>query len=197
MKRFWTGLVLGILISILVPLLVLASGVVNMAATAGPSAAEVAFARFAVRRSMAWRVPEATNPYAGDQQAEAAGIDHYADTCLACHGAPGVPPKEFAKGLNPPAPNLIESLNNRSDAELFWIVKNGIRMTGMPALGPTHTDDDIWKVVSFVRTLPTLSEEQTTQLTEALGSGHEHGQSDHDSDSPADHGHSDGHAHRH
>ncbi len=64
MKRFWTGLVLGILISIVVPLLVVASGVVNVAATAGPSAAEVAFARFAVRRSMAWRVPEATNPYA-------------------------------------------------------------------------------------------------------------------------------------
>ncbi|WP_425399174.1 c-type cytochrome [Aeoliella sp.] len=141
--------------------------------------------------------PGSDKPLRQTQQAEAAGIDHYADTCLACHGAPGVPPKEFAKGLNPPAPNLIKSLNNRSDAELFWIVKNGLRMTGMPALGPTHTDDDIWKVVSFVRTLPTLSEEQTTQLIEALGSGHEHGQSDHDSDSPADHGHSDGHAHRH
>lgn len=197
MKRFWPGFFLGILIAMLVPLLVVASGVVNFAATAGPSAAEAAFARFAVGRSMAWRVPHATNPHAGDQQAAAAGIHHYADTCLACHGAPGVSPKEFAKGLNPPAPNLTKSLDNRTDAELFWIVKNGIRMTGMPALGPTHTDDDIWKVVSFVRSLPTLTDEQKTKLTEALGSGHEHGQSDHDSDSQGHDRHFDDHAHGH
>lgn len=197
MKRFWPGFFLGILISMLVPLLILASGALNFAATAGPSSAEAALAKFAVGRSMAWRVPEMINPYAGDQQAAAAGIHHYADTCLACHGAPDVSPKEFAKGLNPPAPNLTKSLDNRTDAELFWIVKNGIRMSGMPALGPTHTDDDIWKIVSFVRTLPTLSHEQKTQLTEALGSGHEYGQSDHDSDSQGHDRHSDDHAHGH
>jgi len=197
MNRFWPGFVLGILFSILTPLVVVASGVVNFAATAGPSAAEAAIARFAVRRSMAWRVLETANPYAGDQQAAAAGIHHYADSCLACHGAPGVSPKEFTKGLNPPAPNLTESLYERTDSELFWIVKNGIRMTGMPALGPTHTDDDIWKVVSFVRTLPTLTDVQKMLLTEALGSGHEHGQTGHDSSSQGHHRHSGNHPHEH
>jgi hypothetical protein len=132
-------------------------------------------------------------PWTNKRQGREFIIHHYADTCFACHGAPGVSPKEFAKGLNPPAPNLTKSLDNRSDAGLFWIVKNGIRMTGIPAHGPTHTDDDIWKVVSFVRTLPTLSHEQKMQLTEAIGSGHEHSQSDHDSH----HGHSDDHAHGH
>ncbi len=195
MTRFWPGFILGILTSIVVPLLVVASGIVNFAAVAGPTSAEAAFAKFAVGRSMARRVPEVTNPFAGDQQAATSGFHHYADTCLACHGAPGVPPREFAKGLNPPAPNLTKSLSKRSDAELFWIVKNGIHMTGMPALGPTHTDDDIWKIVSFVRSLPSLSDEQKSQLRETLGSGHAHGDSDHNSEPQDHHDHSNGHTH--
>ncbi len=195
MNRFWLGALSGILISIAVPLLAVATGVINFAATVEPSKIEVAFAKFAVGRSMAWRVADATNPHAGDPQAIKAGSHHYADTCLACHGAPDVAPKEFAKGLNPPAPNLTKSLSKRSDAELFWIVKNGIRMTGMPALGPTHTDDDIWKIVSFVRSLPELSDEQKGQLRETLGSGHEHGDSEHKSESQHHQDHSNGHAH--
>lgn len=195
MKQLWPGFFLGILISILVPLLVIVSGAVNFAATTAPSNVETAFAKFAVGRSMAWRVPNATNPYAGDPQAIESGSHHYADTCLGCHGAPGVSPKEFTMGLNPPSPKLSESLSTRSDAELFWIVKNGIRMTGMPALGPTHSDDDIWRIVSFVRSLPQLTDEQKMQFEEALGSGHEHGESAHDSDSQTLHGHASGHDH--
>lgn len=192
MARFWPGFIFGILASIAVPLLVVASGVVNFAAVADPTSAEAAFAKFAVGRSMARRISDATNPFTGDQLAAASGFRHYADTCLACHGAPDVPPKEFAKGLNPPAPDLTESLSKRSDAELFWIVKNGIRMTGMPALGPTHNDEDIWKIVSFVRNLPDLSDKQRSQLREALGSGHEHSGNSHQTDS---HDHAKGHTH--
>lgn len=195
MKRFWPGVLLGILISFVVPLLVVVSGVINFAATTGPSAAEAAFAKFAVGRSMAWRVPDATNPHAGDPQAIASGSHHYADTCLACHGAPGVSPKEFAVGLNPPAPKLVDSLKKRSDAELFWIIKNGIRMTGMPALGPTHSDDDIWRIVSFVRSLPQLTDGQKSQFKEALGTGHEHGESGRKTSSHGDHDHANGHDH--
>lgn len=195
MKRYWPGVLLGILISITIPLLAITAGVVNFAATNSPSAAEATIAKFAVDRSMAWRVRDTANPFAGDKQAAASGFHHYADTCLACHGAPDVPPKEFAKGLNPPAPNLTNSLSTRSDAELFWIVKNGIRMTGMPALGPTHTDNDIWKIVSFVRSLPDLSDEQRTQLREALGSGHEHSGNSHQTDSDDHHDHANGHTH--
>ncbi|QEG01484.1 hypothetical protein Mal15_55610 [Stieleria maiorica] len=195
MKRYLAGLLLGVLISIALPLLVISAGVINFAATTPPSEAEVAMAKFAIDRSMAWRVPKMSNPFAGDAQATASGFHHYSDTCLACHGAPGVSPKEFAKGLNPPAPNLTKSLGQRSDAELFWIIKNGFRMTGMPALGPTHTDDDIWKIVSFVRSLPDLSDQQKTILRESLGSGHKHGDSDHNSKPKDHHDHPSGHAH--
>ena len=132
MKRFWTGFILGVLASIVAPLLIVASGAINFAATTKPSRIEKSLAQFAVSRSIAQRVPEAENPYRDDVKAIESGGHHYADTCLACHGAPDVPPKEFAKGLNPPAPDLVDSLQRLSDAELFWVVKNGIRMTGMP-----------------------------------------------------------------
>ncbi|MEM6467949.1 MAG: c-type cytochrome [Planctomycetota bacterium] len=186
---------MGILISITVPLLFVATGLINFAATDRPSAAEAMLAKFAINRSIAKRVPNVDNPFAGDQHAIQSGFHHYADTCLACHGAPEVPPKEFAEGLNPPAPDLTESISKRSDAELFWIVKNGIRMTGMPALGPTHNDEDIWKIVSFVRSLPDLSDEQRNQLREALGSGHQHSGNSHQTDSHGHHDHANGHTH--
>jgi len=178
MRRFLFGVAFGVFLAILVPLLVIASGVINFAATTVPSSIEVATAKFAVGQSMSWRVPNVENPYQSDNLAAKSGFHHYADTCLTCHGAPGVAPKEFAKGLNPPAPNLIDSLDRYTDSELFWITKNGIRMTGMPALGPTHTDQDIWNIVTFVRHLPNLTDTEKTKLKTSRGNRHQHGESD-------------------
>jgi mono/diheme cytochrome c family protein len=85
-----------------------------------------------------------------------------------CHGAPGVEESEFGQGLNPPAPDLtLPVIQKMSDGELFWIVSNGIRMTGMPAFSPTHKPEEVWKIVSFVRHLPELTDEEQ----KALGAG--------------------------
>jgi mono/diheme cytochrome c family protein len=74
----------------------------------------------------------------------------------------------LAKGLNPSAPELQSSdTQAMSDGELFWTVKHGIRMTGMPAFAPTHTDAQIWKIVAFVRHLPNLTPEETAELIKA------------------------------
>lgn len=61
--------------------------------------------------------------------------------------------------LYPPPPDLTLAavVDRWSDAELYWIVKNGIEHTGMIGLGPTHTDEEIWSVSAFVRQLPTMS----------------------------------------
>ena len=195
MKRFWIGLATGLAAAVIVPLLILATGAVNFAATAGPSSIEKTLAQFAVRRSIAQRVPDEQNPLEDKQQAIESGGHHYADTCLSCHGAPGVAPKEFAKGLNPPAPDLVDSLQRLNDAELFWITKNGIRMTGMPALGPTHTDNDIWRIVAFVRHLPNLTEDEKEKLKKSLGEGHQHESSVHGAGSSDDHHDHGDHAH--
>ncbi len=88
------------------------------------------------------------------------GFVHYNSMCIICHGAPGVKASEINKGLNPRPPDLREAGAEGAPNELFWIVKNGIKMTGMPAFGPTHTDEQIWFIVAFLKKLPGISAQQ-------------------------------------
>jgi mono/diheme cytochrome c family protein len=106
-----------------------------------------------------------------DPTLEQVGFRHYHSMCVMCHGAPGRKPSELAQGLNPAPPALdAAALHIRySDAELFWIIKNGIRMTGMPAFGPTHTPEDLWAIVAFMRKLPRIQAQQYTAMEEAAG----------------------------
>lgn len=92
------------------------------------------------------------------------GFFHYRSMCAECHGAPGVAPEELAAGLNPPAPDLADAAKDWSPAELYWITKNGVKMTGMPAWGPTHTDDELWAVVAFTKQLPGMTPERYRAL---------------------------------
>ncbi|MGA8291298.1 MAG: cytochrome c [Rhodoplanes sp.] len=79
--------------------------------------------------------------------------------CTNCHGAPGVQWQKFSEGLNPDPPDLKEIAPEREPAQLFWVVKNGIKMTGMPSFGAIGADDtEIWSIVAFVRKLPNTSE---------------------------------------
>jgi mono/diheme cytochrome c family protein len=79
--------------------------------------------------------------------------------CAICHGAPGVKSQDFYKGMNPGPPDLKDVVGDSEPAELFWVIKNGIKMTGMPSFGAIGMDDkEIWSVVAFIRKLPTVSE---------------------------------------
>ncbi len=103
----------------------------------------------------------------------AAGINDFDTMCVGCHGAPGKPPAALGQGLNPSAPDLAESVAHMTPAELFWVTKNGIRMTGMPAWGATHDDDALWPVVAFLTVLPALdAREYEALLVDAQGMGH-------------------------
>lgn len=90
------------------------------------------------------------------------GFVHYSSMCAGCHGAPGVEPFEFTRGLYPSPPEIYKDVNDVPSAgEAFWIIKNGIKMTSMPAYGPTHTDDKIWAMAAFVsQKLATMSPEE-------------------------------------
>lgn len=98
-----------------------------------------------------------------------AGLSQYHTMCRRCHGAPGRDPEPFAQGLNPEPPDLTsEPVQARSDAELFWIIKHGLRMTAMPAFGPRHKDQAIWALVTLLRQLPEMTPEAyTAQVKEA------------------------------
>lgn len=158
----------GVLATTLIPILVLATGVINIGADVKPGVIERTLAALGVDRSVERHASNVKDPYTGDPKAIATGLDHYRENCVMCHGAPGVAGGQLSKGLNPPAPSLSKE-SDTSDGELFWIVKHGIRMTPMPAFGPTHTDDEILKIVAFVRHLPALSQQERDTLREAVG----------------------------
>lgn len=78
------------------------------------------------------------------------GFSHYNNMCSTCHGGPGIEPDEFAKGLYPQPPKFYKSKDMPDTTEAFWIIKNGIKFTGMPAFAPTHTDQKIWAITDFL-----------------------------------------------
>lgn len=84
--------------------------------------------------------------------------------CVGCHGAPGIPPGDAGKGMLPHPTNLVESARGLRPEEIFWVVKNGIKMTGMPAWQFRFADPEIWAIVAFLRHLPTLSAEEYRAL---------------------------------
>jgi mono/diheme cytochrome c family protein len=164
--KFLSGMLTGLVSIALAAGFVIATGVVSVGATSPPGDLERKFAAFTVNRSVARRAPRAPNPAAAGAENRAAGLAHYRAMCVTCHGAPGVDPSEIGEGLNPPAPDLtLPKVQARTDGELFWIVQNGLRMTGMPAFGPTHRDEEIWKIVAFLRHLPELTPEEEKALT--------------------------------
>jgi mono/diheme cytochrome c family protein len=78
--------------------------------------------------------------------------------CANCHGAPGVDWAKFSEGLRPDPPDLKDVAKDTSAAQIFWVVKNGINMTGMPSFGRVGADDkELWSIAAFVKKLPSIS----------------------------------------
>jgi len=120
------------------------------------------------RRASSVEVPDLEN-----ESLVLAGINDFDSMCAGCHGAPGREPEAMGMGLNPPAPDLGEEVTELTTAELFWVTKNGIKMTGMPAWGATHDDSSIWPVVAFMKELPDLDGPAYLAMLESA-SGHGH-----------------------
>src|ERR1019366_3151907 len=116
----WTA-VSTIVAVLLVAIVVMATGAITVGADVKPGPIIRALAPWARDRSVERHAPRAQNPFAGDAAAIAAGMDHYRENCLVCHGAPGVAATEVAKGLNPPAPSLGSEEDDTPDGELFWV----------------------------------------------------------------------------
>lgn len=105
------------------------------------------------------------NPAEATDLAIAEARDHFADHCAICHGNRGDGKTQINAGLYPPAPDMrSQATQELTDGELFYIVKNGIRFTGMPGWG--GSDEDNWKLVLFIRHLPKLTEQELEFMTE-------------------------------
>ena len=89
-----------------------------------------------------------------------AGARAYSERgCINCHGGPGVEWAKFSEGLRPDPPDLRDLVKERTPAQLFWVIKNGINMTGMPNFGEAP-DQELWSIVAFLKKLPAVSDEE-------------------------------------
>ena len=105
-------------------------------------------------------------PALEDPQLIAIGARHYAEMCTGCHLAPGIAETEIRAGLYPKPQNLARQGRQRSPEETFWIIKHGLKMSGMPAWGVTHDDRSIWGLTAFVMRLPRMTAEQYRAATQ-------------------------------
>jgi mono/diheme cytochrome c family protein len=173
--KFLAGVVTTVVVGLATGAFVLGTGRFNVAATAAPDITDKV-APWVLEKSVKRAARDIANPIATDAGAVARGLLHYRENCLPCHGAPGVDPVEFQEGMNPTPPGIDAAiLQDASDAELFWVVKNGIRMTGMPAFGVNRSDGEIRDIVAFVRHAPKVTDEERQALTApSVGEEHHH-----------------------
>lgn len=101
---------------------------------------------------------------------------NYDAMCATCHLKPGVSQSELSKGLYPTPPNLTQTRDRSDAASDFWVVKHGIKGSGMPSWGKVGlTDDEIWDLVAFIRNMPTMdSRSYANYVKTGLGHHHSH-----------------------
>jgi mono/diheme cytochrome c family protein len=144
-------------------------GFYNIAATQ-PDPAPVAWALQHVREASINRRAKETPPVSLEDPAIVqAGARAFATRgCVNCHGGPGVDWAKFAEGMSPGAPDLKEIAPELTAPEIFFVVKNGINMTGMPSFGAIEVpDQEIWTIAAFIKKLPTITEADYKAWTEA------------------------------
>jgi mono/diheme cytochrome c family protein len=127
-----------------------------------PGALEARVARAARRLLIPDSARRSTNPLPAAPAVLADAKEHYLDHCAPCHGRDGRGDTALGRGLSPRAPDLTSAATqDLSDGELFWIIENGVKLTGMPASGRASPDDDAhaWTLVHWVRRLPVLEAE--------------------------------------
>ena len=132
-----------------------------------PTAAEA----FVARRLRHWAVPrgerDAKNPVTPTPEALARARAHFADHCASCHGNDGRGNTKIGQNLYPKAPDMTLADTQRlSDGEIFYIIENGVRLTGMPAWGEAgaHDATESWELVHFIRHLPKVTAEELAEM---------------------------------
>jgi mono/diheme cytochrome c family protein len=158
MKAFTSAVVFLCGLIILAIAVFIWSGVYNVAADVPHWGVTFWLLDQARERSVEFHSRQITPPALNDRDLVGKGFPAFHDGCRHCHGAPGQSRNRFAQGLypNPPPLTLDDVQDDLNNAEIFWIVKNGLKMTGMPAFEKIHTDKQIWAIVAFVRALPNI-----------------------------------------
>lgn len=148
------GVALGALV--LIAGVVILAGFYNVGASGGHGSLTTAVINLVKRRSIAFHSMGVPQTDVTDEDLILLGAGHFQGVCAECHGAPGAPPMLATQMMLPEPPELSRAAQTYSDAELFWIIKHGLKYTGMPAWPAQERDDEIWALAAFVRSLPAI-----------------------------------------
>ena len=171
---YWVG---GLVLVILILCVVfIRSGAYNVAADVPHWALTRSVMEKVRTASVKRRSAHVEVPPLGDAALVISGAGNYDAMCAGCHLKPGVEATEMSRGLYPAPPSLV-SRPLADPAAAFWIIKHGIRMTGMPAWGNSMHDEYIWGLVAFLNELPGMTANRYRDLIDASG-GHQHGGSE-------------------
>jgi mono/diheme cytochrome c family protein len=135
-----------------------------------PSALETSVARTARHTLIPASARNRSNPATATPETIREGMEHWADHCAPCHGNDGSGDTDMGRGLYPRAPDMrTPATQNLSDGELFYIIENGVKLTGMPAwgTGTAEGEESSWHLIHFIRHLPKLSDAEIAEM-EAL-----------------------------
>ena len=151
--------IIGVLVvgGVLAGLVLMYSGVFNVAATVVDSSVLNWTLVTAREASIGLHSRDVQRLVGGKAADRDNGFRIYRQECVMCHTPVGRTPQPMAVGFNPQAPTFGADADDMTPAELFWVTKNGIRFTGMPAWGPSRRDEEIWDIVEFMKTLPKMS----------------------------------------
>lgn len=133
------------------------SGVYDVSAMRQHTAPVFWILEASMRQAVRRRAADIKPPPLTDPGLVRRGFLLHRDSCVYCHGAPGVSPADIGKGLLPQPNNLVQTAMHWSAAEIYWVTQNGLKMTGMPAWGMRYSDADLWAIVAFVKHLPRLT----------------------------------------
>jgi cytochrome c553 len=170
-SRRWLYIAVLAAVAIVAAMLIFAwSGLYSVAASKGHWPPVKWLLSFGMQNSVKTHAMGITAPGGYSEDQVILGAGHYHGACATCHGAPGLSAIEAAKHMLPPPPDLAVEVSAWRDRELFWIVKNGIKYTGMPGWVAQQRDDEVWAVVAFLKRYPALDADAYRRL--AHGQSH-------------------------
>jgi len=159
MRRFLLGFFLGVIVLPVGALLAVNLGTLSTRANEAPPAWEKALAQRALQNTAARKAPQVMNPVPPTDENLLAGMKIFKDGCAGCHGD-ATSTSDYGASFYPAVPQFAANPPDKPDWQLFWIVKNGVRYSGMSAWdgqwGKNISDDKIWKVVTFLSRLKSL-----------------------------------------
>lgn len=168
-RRFMKHLLIAAVVLVVVAgaggLVIMISGIVPLKASSGHWGITEAILQFSKRRSIATHALTLEAPPLDDERLVRLGGGHYGFACEPCHGSPAVQQPRIAAAMLPKPPDLRDIMHVYDTEELFYIVKHGLKFTGMPAWPAHERDDEVWPVIAFVQRLPGMDQQTYERLT--------------------------------